>query len=144
MAGDSVRSRPECKNDSLNGALVAVQEHGLPSRELYAELAARGAQVLPVPVYKWAPPEDTRSLREAIRDLALEKFDVVLFTLSAQVHHLFRFADETGEHQEVTGGLRRAVVGSIGPVTSETLREYGIAPAWNHRTRSWDSGKGDG
>lgn len=112
----------------VHGAHVAVQEHGVPSRELYAGLTERGAHVLAVPVYKWAPPEDTEPLREAIRDLALGKFDVVLFTSSVQVHHLFRFADEMGKHQGITSALCRAVVGSIGPVTSETLREYGITP----------------
>ncbi|MGA8619126.1 MAG: uroporphyrinogen-III synthase [Candidatus Sulfotelmatobacter sp.] len=112
----------------LKGSHVAMQEHGVPSRELYAGLAERGAQVFPVPVYKWAPPQNTTPLREAIRDLALRKFDVVLFTSSVQVHHLFRFADEMGQHPEAVSGLRRAVVGSIGPVTSETLREYGITP----------------
>jgi uroporphyrinogen-III synthase len=45
-----------------------------------------------------------------------------------QVHHLFRLADEMGQHAEVISGLRRAIVGSIGPVTSETLRDYGITP----------------
>jgi len=112
----------------LRHARVAVQEHGVPSRELYAGLEERGAQVFAVPVYKWAPPEDTEPLREAIRGLAGGKFDVALFTSSVQVHHLFRFADEMGQHKEVASGLRRAVVGSIGPVTSETLREYGITP----------------
>ncbi len=113
---------------SLKGTRVAVQEHGVPSRELYAGLEERGAQVFPVPVYKWAPPEDAEPLRRAIGDLARGSFQVVLFTSSVQLHHLFRFADEMGQHQEVAGGLRRAVVGSIGPVTSETLREYGITP----------------
>jgi len=112
----------------LKGTRVAVQEHGVPSRELYAGLAERGAQVFPVPVYKWAPPEDAEPLRRAINDLARGNFEVVLFTSSVQLHHLFRFADEMGQHQEVADGLRRAVVGSIGPVTSETLREYGITP----------------
>lgn len=113
---------------SLKGAHVAVQEHGVPSRELYAGLAERGAEVFPVPVYKWAPPEDAEPLRAAIRDLALGKFDVVLFTSSVQVHHLFRLADEMGQHQNAANALRRAVIGSIGPVTSETLRDYGITP----------------
>jgi uroporphyrinogen-III synthase len=110
----------------LKGAHVAVQEHGVPSRELYAGLTERGAQVFPVPVYKWAPPEDAEPLRAAIRDLALGKFDVVLFTSSVQIHHLFRFADEMGQREEAANALRRTVIGSIGPVTSETLREYGI------------------
>ena len=57
----------------LKSAHVAVQEHGVPSRELYAGLAERGAEVLPVPVYKWAPPEHTEPLRAAIRDLALRE-----------------------------------------------------------------------
>lgn len=112
----------------LQGSHVAVQEHGVPSRELYAGLTERGAQVFPVPVYKWAPPEDAEPLRAAIRDLALGKFDVVLFTSSVQVHHLFRLADEMGQHQEAASALRRIVIGSIGPVTSDTLREYGISP----------------
>jgi uroporphyrinogen-III synthase len=112
----------------LTGTRVAVQEHGVPSNELYAGLAERGALVFPVPVYKWAPPEDTSPLKDAIRNLASGNFDVVLFTSSVQVHHLFRFADELGEHKKVSEGLRRAVIGSIGPVTSETLREFGITP----------------
>lgn len=112
----------------LKGARVAVQEHGVPSSELYVGLSERGAEVFPVPVYKWAPPEDMEPLREAVRALARGNFDVVLFTSSVQVHHLFRFADEMSQHQQVAGGLRRAVVASIGPVTSETLREYGISP----------------
>ena len=112
----------------LTNSRVAVQEHGVPSRELYAGLAERGAKVFPVPVYKWAPPEKTEPLRQAVRDLALGNFDVVLFTSSVQVHHLFRFAEELGEHQKAASALRRSVVGSIGPVTSETLREYGITP----------------
>jgi uroporphyrinogen-III synthase len=110
----------------LRGTRVAVQEHGVPSKELYAGLAERGALVFPVPVYKWAPPEDINPLKEAIRNLASGNFDVVLFTSSVQVHHLFRFADEMGQHKKVADGLRKAVIASIGPVTSETLREFGI------------------
>jgi len=112
----------------LKATRVAVQEHGVPSKELYAGLAERGALVFPVPVYKWEPPEDTTPLKDAIRNLASGNFDVVLFTSSVQVHHLFRFADELGEHKKVAEALRRAVIASIGPVTSETLREFGISP----------------
>lgn len=111
----------------LTGKRVAVQEHGVPSPELYAGLSQRGAEVFAVPVYKWAPPEDAEPLRRAIRGLASNEFDVVMFTSSVQVHHLFRFADEMHLRESALGGFGRAVVASIGPVTSETLREYGIA-----------------
>jgi uroporphyrinogen-III synthase len=111
----------------LKDASVAVQEHGVPSSELYAGLSQRGAQVFAVPVYKWAPPEDTGPLREVIDRLSLNEFDVVLFTSSVQVHHLFRFANEMGRREAVDRALQVAVIASIGPVTSETLREYGVA-----------------
>ena len=111
----------------LTGKCVAVQEHGVPSPELYAGLSQRGAEVFPVPVYKWAPPEDAEPLRRAIRGLASNEFDVVMFTSSVQVHHLFRFADEMHLRESMLSGFGRMVVASIGPVTSETLREYGIA-----------------
>ena len=127
----SLKKRPKAAISSevpLKGARVAVQEHGAPSKELYAGLAERGASVFPVPVYKWEPPEDTKPLKDAVHNLASGNFDVVLFTSSVQVHHLFRFADELGEHKKVAEGLPRAVIGSIGPVTSETLREFGITP----------------
>jgi len=110
----------------LKGARVAVQEHGVPSPELYAGLAQRGALVFAIPVYKWASPEDEGPLRHAIAELAGGEFGVVLFTSSVQAHHLFRFADEMIKRDDVLHALRRAVVGSIGPVTSETLRELGI------------------
>jgi uroporphyrinogen-III synthase len=110
----------------LKGAHVAVQEHGIPSPELYAGLSQRGALVFAVPVYKWAPPEDEGPLRQAIAELAHGEFGVVLFTSSVQAHHLFRFADEMKMRDQVLDALRHALVGSIGPVTSETLREFGI------------------
>jgi uroporphyrinogen-III synthase len=110
----------------LKGAHVAVQEHGVPSPELYAGLSQRGARVFAIPVYKWAPPEDEGPLRRAIAELAHGEFGVVLFTSSVQAHHLFRFADEMNRRDDVLHALRRTVVGSIGPVTSETLREFGI------------------
>ena len=44
---------------ALKGLTVAVQEYGVPNTELLQELKKRGAQVLQVPVYRWALPEDT-------------------------------------------------------------------------------------
>src|SRR4029077_19611868 len=73
------------------------------------------------------PPADEGPLRHAIGELARGEFGVVLFTSSVQAHHLLRFADEMKVRDEVLQALRRAAVGSIGPVTSEALREYGIS-----------------
>ena len=76
--------------------------------------------------YKWEPPEDTGPLREAISALSRGEIDVVMFTSSVQIHHLFQFADEMKLREQLMQGLKRALVASIGPTTSETLRNFGI------------------
>jgi uroporphyrinogen-III synthase len=107
------------------GALVAVQEYGMPVPALCEGLRARGFEVLTVPVYRWALPEDARPLREAARTIARGDADVALFTNAAQVEHLFRIADDAAI---LRAGFERVVVGSIGPVTSEALEAHGIPP----------------
>jgi len=105
---------------------IAVQEYGRPSTELIDGLRARGADVTTVPVYQWDLPADLAPLREAVRRLAAGGFDVILFTTSIQVAHLLRVAAGQGVEDAVRRALARMVVASVGPTTSETLRESGI------------------
>lgn len=108
---------------------IAVQEYGRSNPELLAALKARGAEVTSVRVYGWDLPEDTGPLREAAGRIAAGEADVALFTTGMQVVHLFRIAVESGiDTATVQAGLARAVVGSIGPTTTEALEEYGIRP----------------
>lgn len=113
---------------ALKGLRVAVQEYGVSNPDLLAGLRDRGAVVTPVPVYQWALPEDLAPLREACRTLADRGIDVVLFTTATQVVHLLKIAEAMGLREAVVGGLRQAVVASVGPTTSEELREQGIVP----------------
>ncbi len=106
---------------------IAVQEYGRPSVELIDGLRERGAAVTSVPVYQWDLPEDTGPLREAIRRLCANQFDVAMFTTSVQVVHLLRIAAEMGCEDEARGALKRMMIASVGPTTSETLAELGIA-----------------
>jgi len=107
---------------------IAVQEYGRPASELVDALRARRAEVTPVPVYQWRLPEDCDPLREAVRRLAANQFDVVLFTTSVQVAHLLRIAEEIGMEDAARAALKRMVVASVGPSTSEALAEFGITP----------------
>ena len=113
---------------SLRGLRVAVQEYGVSNPDLLAGLRDRGAVVTPVPVYQWALPEDLEPLRAACRALSEGGVDVVLFTTATQVVHLLKVAETMGLGEAVLGGLRKAVVASIGPTTSEELRERGADP----------------
>ena len=111
----------------LDGKLVAVQLYGDDSPVLHEGLRARGATVLDIPLYEWALPEDQGPLIRLVRDLLEGKIDVVAFTSSPQVRHLFMVAEQLGQHRELAGALRdRIVVASIGPVCQAALAEQGV------------------
>jgi uroporphyrinogen-III synthase len=111
----------------LKGRRVAVQEYGVSNPDLLAGLSERGAQVTRVPVYEWGLPEDVAPLRAAITAIARDEIAVVLFTTAMQVNHLFQVAGEMKQEEAVRRAFSRMLIASIGPVTSERLREYGLA-----------------
>ena len=113
---------------TLSGTRVAVQEYGASNPDLLAGLEARGARVTRVPVYQWALPEDLAPLEAAVRAIAAGHIDVALFTTATQVVHLLKVADSMGMGDAVRRGLTTCVLASIGPTTSEEMREQGIAP----------------
>ena len=106
---------------------IAVQEYGKSNPELLDGLRARGATVTPVRVYQWDLPEDTEPLREAVRRIAEGRADVAMFTTSIQVAHLCRIAAEVALDKQVRAALGRMAIASIGPTTTETLEDYGLA-----------------
>jgi uroporphyrinogen-III synthase len=112
----------------LKGRRVAVQEYGVSNEDLLSGLAERGAQVTSVPVYEWALPEDVGPLRAAVAAIARNEIDAILFTTATQADHLLEIADKMKEEDALRRALARMLVASIGPTTSERLREYRIAP----------------
>jgi uroporphyrinogen-III synthase len=110
----------------IRGKRVAVQEYGASNPELLAGLTERGAQVTRVPVYEWALPEDTGPLRAAVTSIANGNVDVAVFTTSVQVIHLLKIAEEMHLAEKIRGAFGKILVGSIGPVTSEALREHDL------------------
>ncbi len=110
----------------LKGRQVAVQEYGTSNPELLAGLSDRGAQVTRVPVYEWGLPENVEPLRAAVSAIARDEFDVILLTTGIQVNHLFQVAAEMNQEDAMRQGLSKTLIASIGPVTSERLREYGL------------------
>ena len=111
------------------GKLVAVQLYGDDNPVLVEGLRARGAAVLEIPLYEWALPEDQGPLIRLIRDLLDGKIDVLAFTSSPQIKHLFALADQLGQRAELARALRdQTVVAVIGPVCQAALAEQGIVP----------------
>lgn len=108
---------------------IAVQEYGRSNPELLDGWRARGAQVTSVRVYEYKLPEDASTLRVAASRVAAGEFEVALFTSAVQIENLAQVAREAGIEQPMLEGLRRCLVGSIGPTTTEALEEFGIRPA---------------
>lgn len=112
----------------LTGKRVAVQEYGEASDDFYDWLRERGATVLPVPVYKWALPEDLTPLESAIRRTISGDFAILLWTSAQQINHVLEVANRLGVQDEWLAAATRCVVGSIGPTASERLRSLGLPP----------------
>jgi uroporphyrinogen-III synthase len=113
---------------NLQGKRVALQEYGIPNPELVAGLQRRGASVETFAIYKWALPEDIGPLRAAIKKISNGEADVVLFTNGAQVDHLFQIAIEDGAEEDLRRALKAIVIGSVGPVCTEVLHQFGVEP----------------
>jgi uroporphyrinogen-III synthase len=110
----------------LRDKAIAVQEYGATNEELLAALRERGARVRRVPVYDWQLPEDMVPLRNAVQLLVQSEIDVVFFTTSVQVRHLMLIAGEMKLAHELRRAMTNMFVASIGPVTSDELRQNGL------------------
>ncbi len=111
----------------VKGLRVAVQEYGKPVPELIEGLENRGASVTRVPVYRWALPEDTGPLAEALARMAEGQIDAALFTSAQQVEHVLQVAASSGIEAPLREAMtERVVVGSVGPTTSAALRAHGL------------------
>jgi uroporphyrinogen-III synthase len=123
-----LRAIDEELGSSLGEMRVAIQEYGASNPELLSALSSRSRNLTKVPVYQWALPEDLEPLRQGVLALVNATIDVVLFTTSVQVIHLFQVAEQMGLASRLRDALQSVVVFSIGPTTSEELAHYEIQP----------------
>jgi uroporphyrinogen-III synthase len=112
---------------AVAGRRVFVQDYGSLPGEFLVGLRDRGAHVTPVRVYRWALPEDTRDLRQALTGIVRGQVDVAIFTSAHQVENAFEYASRLGLAQALRDAFAHAVlVTSIGPVTNEALARQGV------------------
>lgn len=102
---------------------IGIQEYGKSNPSLVAGLEARGARVVNVKVYQYDLPFDTQPLAENIKAIVAGERDVLLFTSAHQVANLLLMADRLHLEPQLRGALRHMVVASVGPTTSEMLRD---------------------
>ncbi|HKU71876.1 MAG TPA: uroporphyrinogen-III synthase [Burkholderiales bacterium] len=111
---------------SLSGRRVVVQRYGVTNAELDDALKTRGADVTEIPTYRWSLPQDTRPLVELMDALDGRRVNAVAVTNAAQVHNLFDLARRLGRADTLKSGLNQTFVASVGPVSSDALKKFGV------------------
>lgn len=110
----------------VKGFRVAVQEYGASNPDLLEALKQRGAEVFPVPIYRWALPEELGLLRHVIGEMVEGKIDVMLITNAAQLDNVMQLVEQEGKTERFKEASKKVVVASIGPTVSERLRHYDL------------------
>ena len=111
-------------HEPLEGKRVLLPRALVAREELPRGLRERGAEVVVAPVYETtADPEGMETAREALT-LGV---DAITFTSSSTVHY---FLEGLGVPAEARWkrAIESAVLASIGPITSGTLRRAGFEP----------------
>ena len=112
--------------EGLTGKRVAVQEYGVSNPELLEGLRQRGAQVTPLPIYRWTLPNNLQPLQQLLEKILQEKIPVLLITNAVQVDHMVKVLEERSKIDHLQTALAHMMVASIGQVASERLRQYGF------------------
>jgi uroporphyrinogen-III synthase len=110
----------------VKGLRVAVQEYGTSNPDLLEALRQRGAEVFPVPIYRWALPENTAPLKQVLGEIIAGNIQVMLVTNAAQIDHVMQLLEQDGTAAQFKEACKKMVVASIGPTASERLRHYDL------------------
>ncbi|GAB2641486.1 uroporphyrinogen-III synthase [Nocardia goodfellowii] len=127
--------------EGVEGVRIAVQLHGAttewePVPDFCEVLRCAGADVVPVPVYRWTPPQDQGPMDQMIESIVTANLDCVTFTSAPAVASLLMRAKETGLLEGVLHALRgRVLPACVGPITAAPLEELGVPTSMPARAR---------
>lgn len=107
----------ELHRRGVRGRRVAVQLDGDVGAPLAAAVAALGADVVAVPVYRWTVPDNAAAGERLVEAVVERRVDAVTFTARPQVDHLSALATRAGSaaalRDAFTGDVRAVCVGPV-------------------------------
>ncbi|WP_225831620.1 uroporphyrinogen-III synthase [Streptomyces sp. NK08204] len=122
--------------EGVDGRRIAVQLHGEPLPGFVESLTAGGAEVVPVPVYRWRPPEDLGPVDRLLDSAVSRGLDALTFTSAPAAASLLSRAEERGLLPELLTALSHDVVPAcVGPVTAVPLQALGVDTVQPQRFR---------
>ena len=109
------------------GRRVAVQLDGREQPVLSDAIAAHGAEVVAVPVYRWLLPDDVDPVVRLIDSVCDGVVDAVTFTSSPAVWNLEEIARSTGQLDSLREELSTRVLNvCVGPICAEAAVRSGF------------------
>ncbi|MEU6560757.1 uroporphyrinogen-III synthase [Nocardia nova] len=127
--------------EGVEGVRIAVQLHGAttewePVPDFCEVLRCAGADVVPIPVYRWVPPEDRVPMDRLIEGVLTSALDCVTFTSAPAVASMLMRAKETGLLEGILQAMRtRVLPACVGPITAAPLEELGVPTSMPGRAR---------
>ncbi|MFF2994974.1 uroporphyrinogen-III synthase [Streptomyces sp. NPDC057950] len=122
--------------EGVRGRRIAVQLHGEPLPGFVESLRAAGAEVVPVPVYRWMPPQDIGPVDRLLDATVARGLDALTFTSAPAAASLLSRAEGRGLLPELLAALHHDVLAAcVGPVTALPLQAHGVATIQPERFR---------
>ncbi|MFF4306520.1 uroporphyrinogen-III synthase [Streptomyces sp. NPDC001601] len=122
--------------EGVDGRRIAVQLHGEPLPGFVESLRAAGAEVVPVPVYRWMPPEDLGPVDRLLDAVVSRSVDAITFTSAPAAASLVSRAEHRGLLADLLAALGHDIVPAcVGPVTALPLQALGVDTVQPERFR---------
>lgn len=123
--------------EGVEGLRIAIQMHGAGADGLDAALAAAGALVTELVVYRWGPAPDPELVRASARAAAAGDIDAVVFTSAPSAEAWLSTVEAEGVSEAVAARCLdgHLVLAAVGPVTAKPLVQRGLVPLLPERGR---------
>jgi uroporphyrinogen-III synthase len=123
-------------SQGVAGRRVVIQLHGASDEQAIERLRDAGAEVVPVPVYRWGPAPDPVAVERSIEATCNGTVDAVLFTSAPGAEAFLAAAARIGKREELLKALREDVVpAAVGLMTARPLLDAGLEPLIPDRSR---------
>ncbi len=105
---------------------IVIQHYGRKNQFLSHSLQTCGAEIIDIIPYKWELPENHDEVNLFFDKLINQQIDIVVFTNSIQVEHLFELAKLYKTYDSVINSFNKIPTISIGPLCTQALKDAGI------------------
>lgn len=120
----------------VHGKRIAVQLHGEPLTWFLQALRAAGAEVVPVPVYRWLGPTDPGPVERLLDAVISRQVDALTFTSAPAAVSVLRIARHTGRLDALVEVLRGHVLAAcVGDITAGPLTRLEVPVVRPERAR---------